>query len=99
LTLAPSPGAATVTVAVARDQAGAWFAIGGICTHGPVELGEGDVIGCALECWGHGSRFDLRTGQPLNLPATDPLPAYRLKLDADRVLIDLSDPSEGEPTV
>ena len=45
------------------------FAIGNRCSHADVELSEGEVDGCALECWLHGSQFDLRTGQPLSLPA------------------------------
>ena len=36
-------------------------------------LSEGDVEGCEIECWLHGSRFDLRTGKPSGLPATEPV--------------------------
>ena len=34
----------------------------------PSPLSEGDVEGCTIECWLHGSRFDLRTGKPTGLP-------------------------------
>ncbi|GMA37366.1 Rieske 2Fe-2S domain-containing protein [Demequina litorisediminis] len=51
-------------VAVVRTDDGEFYAIGGMCTHGEVPLGEGDVEGCFVECWAHGSRFDVRTGEP-----------------------------------
>ena len=68
------------------------FAIGNRCSHADVDLSEGEVDGCALECWLHGSQFDLRTGQPLSLPASEPVPTYRVDIVGDghdaRVLID-----------
>ena len=41
------------------------------CSHAEVALSEGDVTDCQIECWLHGSMFDLRTGKPTNLPATE----------------------------
>ena len=38
------------------------------CTHADVSLSEGEVDGCTLECWLHGSQFDLRTGEPTGCP-------------------------------
>ena len=35
---------------------------------------EGEVDGCTIECWLHGSRFDLRTGEPTGLPGHRPGP-------------------------
>lgn len=59
---------------------GEFFAIQDICSHADVPLSEGDVEGCTLECWLHGSQFDLRTGRPTSLPATRPVPVYRVKV-------------------
>ena len=53
---------------------------------------EGDVEGCTIECWMHGSRFDLRTGKPTGPPATEPVPVYPVRIDGDDVLIDLDTP-------
>ena len=39
-------------------------------------LSEGEVDGGAIECWLHGSCFDLRTGKPTGLPAFEPVPVY-----------------------
>ena len=45
-----------------------YHALNDICTHADVSLSEGEVDGCTLECWLHGSRFDLRTGKPVRPP-------------------------------
>ena len=55
-----------------------------------IALSEGEVDGCTLECWLHGSRFDLRTGKPVNLPATEPVQTFPTTIDGDTVLVDLS---------
>jgi 3-phenylpropionate/trans-cinnamate dioxygenase ferredoxin subunit len=48
-----------------------------------------DVEGCEIECWMHGSRFDLRTGKPLGPPATESVPVFAVQIAGDDVLIDL----------
>src|SRR5579871_2396187 len=54
------------------------YAILDRCSHADVPLSEGavDAFDCAIECVKHGSMFDLRTGEPLSLPATRPVPVY-----------------------
>ena len=54
------------------------YAIGDICSHAQVSLSEGDVWPdeFEIECPKHSSTFDLRTGQPTCLPATQPVPVY-----------------------
>ncbi|MFV0320099.1 MAG: non-heme iron oxygenase ferredoxin subunit [Microbacterium sp.] len=77
-----------VPMAVVLDSGGEVHAIGDTCTHGDISLSEGFVDDDALECWAHGSRFSLRTGHPLNLPAYEPVPVYVVQLDGDDVLVD-----------
>ena len=45
------------------------------CSHAEASLSEGDLDcgRCAIECPLHGSAFDLRTGEPLTLPAVEPV--------------------------
>ena len=57
------------------------FAIDDICSHAEVSLSEGDVEGCFIECWLHGSRFDLRTGEPTGPPAVEPVPVYSARVE------------------
>ncbi len=77
-----------VPMAVVLDSQGEVHAIGDTCTHGDISLSEGFVDDDALECWAHGSRFSLRTGHPLNLPAYEPVPVYVVQIDGDDVLVD-----------
>ena len=77
-----------VAIAVVLDSAGDVHAIGDTCTHGDISLAEGFVDGDTLECWAHGSAFSLRTGQPLNLPAYEPVPVFAVTIAGDDVLID-----------
>ncbi|MDQ1305421.1 MAG: 3-phenylpropionate/trans-cinnamate dioxygenase ferredoxin component [Actinomycetota bacterium] len=56
------------------------FAVRDECTHGAVPLSDGDVDGDTIECWMHGSRFDLRTGAPLNLPATEAVHTFPVRV-------------------
>jgi 3-phenylpropionate/trans-cinnamate dioxygenase ferredoxin subunit len=75
-----------VPIAVVHTE-GQWFAVSDICSHADVSLAEGDVDGCTLECWLHGSRFDLRTGLPSGPPATTPVPVYPVSVEGDTVFV------------
>jgi len=69
-----------------------WYAIYDECSHAAIPLSEGDVEGCEIECWLHGSRFDLRTGKPTGPPATEPVAIYPVKVEGDDVLVDPATP-------
>lgn len=87
------PGAAgPVEVAVVRTATGELHAVSDICSHGQVCLSDGDVLDCTIECWLHGSTFDLRTGKPLTPPAVKPVPVYPLSVDGEHVLVDVDNP-------
>jgi 3-phenylpropionate/trans-cinnamate dioxygenase ferredoxin component len=71
-------------IAVVMDSAGDVHAIGDTCTHGDISLSEGFVEDDTLECWAHGSKFELTTGRPLTLPAYEPVPVFAVEiLDGD----------------
>ena len=82
-------------VAIVKDSMGEIHAIGDTCSHADISLSEGEVEGCAIECWGHGSQFDLRTGQPLQRPAYDPVPVFAITLDGDDVYVDVTNVVNG----
>jgi 3-phenylpropionate/trans-cinnamate dioxygenase ferredoxin component len=84
-----------VDVALVHAEDGAFYAIYDECSHASVPLSEGEVEGCTLECWLHGSRFDLRTGQPTGLPATVPVPVYPVELRDGFVFVSLSPMSDA----
>jgi len=80
-----------VAVAVVRDGED-WYAVYDECSHAAVPLSEGDVEGNLIECWLHGSQFDMRTGKPTSLPATEPVAIYPVRVDGDDVLVDVHSP-------
>ena len=75
-------------VCIARSQ-GEVYALSDVCSHADVALSEGDVEDGAIECWLHGSLFDLRTGRPSGLPATKPVPTYPVTVEGDDVLVQM----------
>jgi 3-phenylpropionate/trans-cinnamate dioxygenase ferredoxin subunit len=75
--LAVTIGAYDVAVARAGEEV---FAIEDQCSHANVALSEGEVDECTVECWLHGSRFDLRTGKPIGLPATEPIATFPVEV-------------------
>ncbi|MER7165185.1 bifunctional 3-phenylpropionate/cinnamic acid dioxygenase ferredoxin subunit [Micromonospora sp. NPDC000207] len=80
-------------VAVVHTDDG-FHAVHDECSHASVALSEGEVEGCTLECWLHGSRFDLRTGEPTGLPATEPVPVYPVDVRDGDIYVSLT-PSNG----
>lgn len=70
---------------------GDYFAIGDTCSHADYSLSDGEVddFDCTLECPKHGSLFDLRTGEPLTLPATRPVAAYEVSVVEGGVYVEL----------
>jgi 3-phenylpropionate/trans-cinnamate dioxygenase ferredoxin subunit len=77
-------------VCVVRSN-GTFYAIRDVCSHADVALSDGEVEDGTIECWLHGSRFDLTTGKPTGLPATQPVPVYPVKHDGDDVLVALEE--------
>ena len=75
-------------VCLARSG-GEVFAISDVCSHADVALSEGDVEDGKIECWLHGSLFDLRTGKPTGLPATRPVPTFPVTVEGDDVLVQM----------
>jgi 3-phenylpropionate/trans-cinnamate dioxygenase ferredoxin subunit len=69
-----------------------FFAVADECSHAAIPLSEGDVGDCEIECYLHGSRFDLRTGEALGLPATEPVAVYPVEIRDDAVFVDLAHP-------
>lgn len=77
-------------IALVRTE-GEVYALRDVCSHAEVRLSEGEVEDGTIECWLHGSCFDLRSGAPVNPPATQPVPTYDVKIDGDDVLVSLDD--------
>ena len=83
--LAVTLGGDEIVIARNGDEV---FALQNECSHAAVALSEGDVADCQIECWLHGSMFDLRTGKPTNLPATEPVATVPIEVRGTDVYVD-----------
>ena len=85
-------GAQELAIARHGDEV---FAVEDVCSHAAVALSEGEVDDCTVECWLHGSRFDLRTGKPTGLPATEPVATFPLEVRGDDIYVDITTTLNG----
>ena len=74
-------------IAVARDGDEV-FAVQNLCSHASVALSEGEVADGGLECWLHGSCFDLRSGKPTGPPALKPVATFPVEVRDGDVYLD-----------
>ena len=63
------------------------YAFGGECTHKGGPLGEGLLEGDEVECPFHQGRFNVKTGEAVQEPPTDPIPTYEVQLDGDDIKV------------
>jgi ferredoxin-NADP reductase/nitrite reductase/ring-hydroxylating ferredoxin subunit len=78
---------------------GKYYAIGSICTHEGGPLADGTLEGYEVECPWHNSKFDVRTGEVTNPPASEPEPAYEVKVDGSNILIKTQVKGKSAPQI
>jgi 3-phenylpropionate/trans-cinnamate dioxygenase ferredoxin subunit len=77
-----------------RDQISA---VSDICTHEHFSMSQGDLLeDGTLQCAWHGARFDCRTGEVREGPATSPLPVFAVRVEGDAVLVGPRSQRAGE---
>jgi len=64
-----------------------YYAIDDTCTHEEVSLSDGYIEGEEIECPEHGSRFNIKTGAVLNLPAVFPVRTYKVTVEGNDISI------------
>lgn len=70
-----------------------WYAVEDLCSHEDYPLSFGCLDGDRIKCSLHGSRFSLKTGQPLEEPADTPIATYRVAVADGQVWLDPSTPT------
>jgi 3-phenylpropionate/trans-cinnamate dioxygenase ferredoxin component len=70
---------------------GRYYAIDDVCTHDGGPLAEGELVGSEIECPRHGARFDVRSGQPLCMPAIESVAVHAVELKGDDVYVATDD--------
>jgi 3-phenylpropionate/trans-cinnamate dioxygenase ferredoxin component len=70
---------------------GELLAIEDRCSHddGPLAEGDLDESACTVECPRHGSRFDLRSGEPLTLPAYEPVDTFPVLVEDQTIKLEV----------
>lgn len=68
-----------IRVAICNIE-GKFFAVDDLCTHDDGPLGDGDLDGYCIECPRHGAKFDIRTGEVVQLPATVGIGTYPIRV-------------------
>jgi nitrite reductase/ring-hydroxylating ferredoxin subunit len=75
-------------IAVA-NVGGTYYAFDDTCTHAQCSLADGDLAGTTVTCMCHGAEFDVRTGAVLAPPAPAPVRAYRVRVDAGTLQVEI----------
>ena len=87
-----------IDVGVARDGDDV-YALQDLCSHQAVALTDGEVENCQIECFLHGSMFDLRSGKPTGPPATEPVSTFPVEVRDGDVYVDVATTLNGvEPS-
>ena len=89
------PVAARTTRVALSFRDGQWGAVSNACNHVGGPLGEGDIDANGyIRCPWHGWKFHCRTG--LGEPGfeDDKVPAFPVRVDAGRVLVDIANPTK-----
>jgi 3-phenylpropionate/trans-cinnamate dioxygenase ferredoxin component len=69
-------------------QNGEISALSDICTHQHFSMSLGDLLDDGtLQCAWHGARYDCRTGEVKQVPATSPLPVFQVRLEGEQILV------------
>ena len=63
------------------------FALEDRCSHEDFPLSEGEVDNGQIECVFHGARFDLRTGNAVQLPAVRPVKVFPVEVRDEEVFV------------
>ena len=58
------------------------------CTHRGGPLGEGILMGDIVECPFHAGQFNVRTGEVVNAPPSEPIATYAVQVEGDDLSVE-----------
>lgn len=67
------------------------YCVEDVCTHDGQPMTDGELSGCELTCPRHGARFDVRTGTPTQMPATEPIRVFAVEIRDGEIYVDYTD--------
>ncbi len=62
-----------------------------VCTHQDCDLEDGPISDDEIECPRHGARFNVRSGRATRLPAIRPLKTFPVRVESDRIIINIEE--------
>ena len=72
---------------VVAKVGGECFAFGGLCSHEGAPMVEGTLEGTTVTCPWHFTEFDVKTGAVVGGVTNDPLPAYEVRVDGNKIRV------------
>lgn len=79
-----------LAIAIVRTKSGEIKALDDKCSHGEISLSEGFVDNETIECWAHGAKFSLTTGEALTLPAFEPVAVYEVLVENGDIFLEIT---------
>ena len=73
-----------IPVLLIQKDDGCYAAVEDVCSHDGQPLTDGPIADGAITCDRHGASFDLKTGKPLCMPATEGISIYDVKIEDAR---------------
>ncbi len=74
------------TIAVCNTD-GTFCAFRDQCSHQELPLSDGEIEGEVITCAYHGAQFNMKTGEALCMPASEPIEVFEIKVEDGEILI------------
>lgn len=86
-----------VPVLLFQSESGEYLAVEDVCSHDGQPLGAGPISNGEVTCVRHGARFDLKTGEPMCMPATEGVAVYEVRTDSTGIYMRLKSDAPAAP--
>jgi 3-phenylpropionate/trans-cinnamate dioxygenase ferredoxin component len=68
---------------------GNFYAIDDLCTHDGGSLDQGQLEGDEIECPRHGARFNVMSGEAVQLPAFEAVDTHAVRVEGDTIHVEV----------
>lgn len=68
-----------------------FYCVEDVCTHDGQPMTTGEFDGCELTCPRHGARFNVKTGQPTRMPATEPVRTFPVMVRDGQIFVEFDE--------
>ncbi len=68
-----------------------FYCVEDVCTHDGQPMTDGEFDGCELTCPRHGAKFNVKTGAPTQMPATEPVRTFLVEIRNGEIYVEYDD--------